>query len=566
MRADEYEIKLDLGLDKSNVSIIRGVIPSSEIRGIVHVDLYKYINNLISYTLQSETISLNDVAKELIGEEKLKVDLDKLLHEAKSAKGKLEDVELKKFALYNLQDSVLTVKLFNKLWPNISEFTKIIQEPLFDVSRSTYSSLVEQNILHSLKKFNEIAESRPVFDEINERKQRRKYIGAFVKEPVPGLYDNVAVFDFRSFYPNVIVSFNISSPTIREKKEKDVHETPEFEFEGKERKFYFTKKEGFIPKILHELLETRKEIKKELKKNPSPVLEARDYVLKTLANASYGYLGFFGARYYSLESAASVTAIARYYIQKTIEDMEKAGFRVMYADTDSVMFLLEKKSQHEALELLKKINESLPGTMELELENFYKRGIFVMRRTGELGAKKKYALIDKDEKIKIRGFESVRRDRCNLAKETQDIVLKKVLNEGNAESALKYVQKIVNEIKNKRVPNEKLVIKTQLKKAIEDYASIGPHVEVAKRMLSLGLPVKEGQLIEYIIMAPDHRAQGQKLIREMARLPDEVEEGSYNIEYYIDHQVLPAVESIFAVFGISIEDMKGKKQKQLKDF
>ena len=31
-----------------------------------------------------------------------------------------------------------------------------------------------------------------------------------------------------------------------------------------------------------------------------------------------------------------------------------------------------------------------------------------------LGAKKKYALIDEQDKIKIRGFETVRRDWCDL--------------------------------------------------------------------------------------------------------------------------------------------------------
>jgi DNA polymerase elongation subunit (family B) len=584
MRADEYKIKLNLGLDGSNVTFTHGILPTSSITGMVHIDLYKYINNIIAYTLQSETISLNDVAKELIGEEKLKIDLSKITKEIKEAektKGKISDLELRKFALYNLQDSVLTAKLFEKLWVNIAELTRVVQEPLADVSRATYSNLVEHNILHSLKKFNEIAQSRPNFDEISERKQRRPYIGAYVKEPVPGLYDNIAVFDFRSFWPNIIVSFNISWPTLCAEKKKDEYETPEFEFEGKKRKFFFKKKLGFIPSILYDLLEKRKKVKDEKKKNPSPILDAKDYALKTLSNATYGYFGFFGARYYCPEGAASATAIGRHYIHSTIEEIEKAGFKVLYADTDSVMFLFDNKKD-DVLKLLKKINESLPGTMELELENFYKKGIFVtkksqlkkkgdfsvlrnedisdMKRTGELGAKKKYALLDKNDKIKIRGFESVRRDRCELAKETQDIVLKKVLEEGKPDSALEYVQKIIADVKAKKIPTEKLVIKTQLKKEIEAYTSIGPHVTVAKHMRELGLPIREGALIEFVI------AKGkEKLIRERARLPDEVKQGEYDIDYYIEHQIIPAIESIFAVFGISLEDIS-KQQKSLKDF
>jgi len=563
MRADEHRIKLDLGLDKSGITFTHGALPTSSITGLVHIDLYKYINNIISPTLQSETISLDDVAKELIGEEKLKIDLSGIIKEIKEAeksKTKISDLELKKFALYNLQDSVLTLKLFDKMWVNIAELARTVQEPLTDVSRATYSNLVEHNIIHSLKKFNEIAQSRPSYDSINERKQRTKYTGAFVKEPVPGLYDDVAVFDFRSFYPNIIVSFNVSMPTIMHEKKKECLETPEFEFEGKKKKFFFEKKLGFIPQILNEILEKRKQTKVDLEKHPSAVLEARDYALKTLANATYGYFGFFGARYYSPECAASIAAIARDYIHKTLDEIEKAGFKTLYADTDSCMFLLGNKTQNQALELLKRLNDKLPGTMKLELENFYKKGLFVLKRTGELGAKKKYALLDKNGKIKIRGFESVRRDRCELAKDTQDIILKKVLKEGNPDSALKYIQKIVQEIKGKKVPIEQLIIRTRLKKEIEAYSSIGPHVTVAKHMRDLGLPIREGALIEFVI-----KKGSEKLIRDRAKLPDEVKQGEYDVDYYTDHQILPAVESIFAVFGISSDELN-KKQKSLKDF
>lgn len=960
VRADMHGIKLNIGLDGSNVSFIRGAIPSSDIMGIVHIDLFKFIDNILSPNLQSETISLNDVAKELIGEEKLKMDIGKISREMKDGKESHED--LRRFALYNLQDSIITARLFEKLWPNISELTKTVCEPLFDASRASYSQLVEDNIIHNLKRFDEIAPNRPTRERIEERRRRPKYTGAFVKEPIPALYENVAVFDFRSFYPNVIVSFNISMPTISEKKEKGSYETPEFEFEGKKRRFYFEKERGFIPKILNELIEKRKEVKDLLKKSKSPILSARDYALKTLLNASYGYFGFFGARWYSLESAASIAAICRHYIHKTIEDIEKGGFKVAYSDsvdgktkifikkdgkiqeeeierlfnkvdsvsfgkeydlkenievltldskgnsvfkplkyvmrhscnkkmyrinftnnwhidvtedhsligyqainfnqskenranplkriievkpeeinkklnsiitmkklpfesceskgypkevyefmgyfigdgsfmrnkshtksnkdyylrlslgsdkqelfdklispliklgyirnywfsktregditinglklvkliseicqdddrkkaipkwlfyekeeniaaflrglfsadgcvmirndapmikytsidenyidavrkllyrigishsvfkensvnkyksknriyssgsyskniilknkedfcskigfilqrknksaniktfgiqkkdikefdfdiqgvksieeiktpkfvydievednhrffanyvlvhnTDSIMLLLGEKAEKQALELLEKINKSLPGTMELELERFYKRGIFVMKKTGEAGAKKKYALLSKDGALKIRGFESVRRDKCDLAKEAQEFVIKKVLEEGKADSALKHVKKIIEEVKSKKVPAEKLIIRTQLTKAIEEYSSIGPHVAVAKRMREKGIPIKEGGLIEFVI------AKGTgKLIRERARIPEEVKEGDYDVEYYINNQIVPAIEGIFNVFGISSDNLKeGKKQKSLGEF
>ncbi len=561
-RADHHKIRMDIGLDGSVVTFKRGALPISEIRGLVHVDLFKFVQHILAPTLQSETVSLNDVAKELIGDQKLKIDLGKLTKTMKNDQGNLKDTELRRFALYNLQDSVLTAKLFDKLWPNIAELTKVIGEPLFDVSRATYSHLVEQNIIHNLHRFNEIAESRPTRDKVEERRRRPKYTGAFVKEPIPNLYQDVAVFDFRSFYPNVIVSFNISSPTIHEKKHKGDYETPEFEYGDKKRRFYFEKKQGFIPHILNDILEKRKKTKQEFRKHKTSVLEARDYALKTLMNATYGYYGFFGARYYSPESAASITAISRHYIHKTIKDIEKAGFETLYTDTDSVMFTLGDKTQKDALALLNKINKSLPGTMELELEDFYKRGIFVATRGGRKGAKKKYALLSKDKKMKVRGFESVRRDRCPLAKNIQEYVLRSVLEKGKPDEALKHVKTELKDVKEGKTKTDELIIKTQLTRDIDEYKAIGPHVVVAKRMHELGLPITPGTLIEYVV------SKGKsKLIRERAKLPDEIKKGEYDPDYYMDNQIMPPIEGIFGVFDITPEQLKElKKQKKLLDF
>ena len=80
---------------------------------------------------------------------------------------------------------------------------------------------------------------------------------------------------------------------------------------------------------------------------------------------------------------------------------------------------------------MEKLNSELPGIMELELEDFYKRGLWVTKRTGEFGAKKKYALMDEKGKLKIRGFETVRRDWCNLTRKLQNNVIKQILKDGN---------------------------------------------------------------------------------------------------------------------------------------
>ncbi|MFZ5955751.1 MAG: DNA polymerase domain-containing protein [Nanoarchaeota archaeon] len=552
--AIKNKIRLSLGVDKSQPIFARGRIPSGKLSGIVHVDLFRFIEAVYSQYLQSETLSLDEVASELLGERKCEFDFAKLM--------KMKEDDWRQFFEYNLNDSCLTYKLAEKLWPDLFEFTKIMKEPLFDVSRDSMSSHVENYILHNLSRFNEIAEKRPLHDEIILRRGREKYEGAFVFQPKPGLYENIVIFDFTSMHASIIVSFNISKSTFLEKKQKDSYESPELDFNGKKIKFYFSKKSGFFPELLSEIVDKRKQFKKELKKNPNPILKARSNAYKLLANASYGYLGFFGARYYCVEAAATTLALVRKFTNETIKKIESNGYEVIYSDTDSVAFLAGNKSQNNVLDLLGVINSELPGIMELELEDFYKRGLFVSKRTVKLGAKKKYALIDFKNKLKIRGFETVRRDWCELTRDLQNKVLEKVLTNGDEKEALKLIKEVVSKVKRREIDKKLLIIKSQLRKDIMDYKAISPHVIAARKMIEQDIPISQGSLIEFYIAENN---QKKSLVREKVKLPNE--EGNYDINYYLERQVLPAVENILEVFGVDIKNIiNGKKQMKLGEF
>ena len=137
-----------------------------------------------------------------------------------------------------------------------------------------------------------------------------------------------------------------------------------------------------------------------------------------------------------------------------------------------------------------------------------------------------------------------------------------ILKEGNAENALKLVKETIEKLKSRKISKEKLIIKTQLKKPLEEYKSISPHVTIAKRMLEQDMPVNIGMLIKFYIAEP--KSNKKELVRARARLPDEPDD--YDIDYYLDHQILPAIENIFEVFHISVDDLKGKKQMKLGEF
>ena len=524
-RADILGIKLKLGRDGSEPEIRRRVDGYEvKLRGRVHVDLYPIIRrnlSLPSYTLEY-------VAREILGVEKHEVDKMKIWEMWDKER------DLDKLVAYCLNDAELALKLAENFLPLYFELSKIVKQTLFDVTRATASQLVEMLLIREAYHKNEICPNKPREEEREEREEET-YVGGYVKEPIKGLHENIFVYDFRALYPSIIITHNIDPSTINVKGCNNFEVVPEVRHRiCKDRK-------GFIPDVLERIVSKRMEIKKKMKEikdeNLKKMLDIQQKALKILANSVYGYMGFANARWYKKECAESIAAYARYYIKKVIEMAEKEfNFKVIYSDTDSLFILLNDRNKAE--EFLKYVNSKLPGEIKLELEGFYKRGLFI--------TKKKYALATEDGKIIVKGLEFVRRDWAPIAKETQRKVLETLLLEGNIEKAIKIVRDIIDRLKNRKVKIEDLVIYTQLTKNIEEYEKrLEPHVVAAKKLMKKGMKVSPGQIIGYII------TKGSKPISQRAEPVEFTTIEDYDVEYYIENQVLSAVERIFDVLGYS---------------
>jgi len=220
---------------------------------------------------------------------------------------------------------------------------------------------------------------------------------------------------------------------------------------------------------------------------------------------------------------------------------------------------LNGKSKDDAINFVKKINAGLPGRMELELEGFYPRGVFVGRKLHgakeEVGAKKKYAFIGEDGRIKIRGFELVRRDWSRIARHTQQKVLEAILREGSKEKAIEIVRQVISDLREGRIPLEDCVIYTQIRKRLDRYAVTSPEVAAAQKAIAAGIPVEVGTLVGYII------TRKGKTISEKAQ-PAELAE-DYDANYYIDNQIIPSVLKIMGELGYDESDLR-MEGKQLK--
>ncbi len=226
--------------------------------------------------------------------------------------------------------------------------------------------------------------------------------------------------------------------------------------------------------------------------------------------------------------------------------------QILLHNTDSLFLLIEKDTEAVARKFLKDVNSTLPGIMELDYEGTYLRGIFVQKKTGEGGAKKRYALIDKEGNVTIRGFEKVRRDWSKLAKDTQERVLELVLSD-KKDDAVEYVKTIVEKVKSGKVDLKELGIYTTVKRDLNKYRQIGPHVSAAKRAEKRGVTIHPGTTIQYVV------TRGSGSISERAELMQFAK--NYDKAYYLENQILPAALRALSVLGVTKDDLLGNAKQ-----
>jgi DNA polymerase I len=262
------------------------------------------------------------------------------------------------------------------------------------------------------------------------------------------------------------------------------------------------------------------------------LLDARQKAVKVITNATYGYAGWIGARWYIKPVAEAATAWGRHTIQSTIELARKVGLEVVYSDTDSI-FVRNEPSK------IKKVTSEVEKTLGLEIkpDEAYTRVLFTE-------AKKKYCGLLPDGQLDIVGLEVVRGDWAGCAKHVQERVLEIILKEQAPEKAAEYVRTYVSDLRSKKVPYKDLIIWKTLTKRVEEYEVKAPHVEAAKKLLKEGYELFMGDKIGYVITL------GSGKLYERAKPYALASYDEVDTEYYVTNQVLPAASRILAMFSI----------------
>ncbi|AGT34870.1 DNA polymerase I [Thermofilum adornatum] len=535
----------------------------AELKNAVHIDLYAFFTNrsMRVYAFGNkyrEGRTLDEVASALLGIGKVKHD------EA------ISEMTPERLVEYNLRDAELTYKLtaFNDdlVVKLIILMMRISKLPIEDLTRHNISAWIRNMFYYEHRQRGWLIPNPEDILSIKGQTSTKaiikgkKYMGAIVINPKPGVYFNVVVVDFASLYPSVIKKWNLSYETVRcpheECRDNKIPGTPHW---------VCKRKRGLMSEIIGILRDLRVYVYKKGAKASKDEQEKMQYeviqsALKVFLNASYGVFGAESFSLYCPPVAESTTALGRYSILKTMEKAVKMGIPVLYGDTDSLF--LWNPTQDKLESLLQGVLNDLQ--IDLSIDKEYKWVVFSKRKKNYLG-------LLKEGKVDIKGLTGKKRNTPDYIKNVFSDIIAELSKADNILVFEKSVEKVEEKVKDSlkhlkkhEVPLDQLAFKVALTKSLKEYTKTTPqHVKAARQLLEyrkklklvppdvkLEEAVPEGEIIAFV---KTRNKEGVKAV-QVARL-DEIDPDKYiEIMKTTLQQVLDALE-------IDFEDLlEGKTQ------
>ena len=365
--------------------------------------------------------------------------------------------------------------------------------------------------------------------------------GGAVLDSKPGLFSQVAVFDFKSLYPSLIRTFNLDPLAHACSQPGDI-EAPN----GAK----FSREEAILPEIIARYMERREAAKARGDRNA-------DQAIKIMMNALYGVLGAAGCRFFDPDVANAITGFGQQTLLWTREAFEDAGVSVIYGDTDSVFVQLHSMSdpaaEREAEQLRGAVEQRIEARIRadygveprlvLELEKIFQRFFMPRVRGGGAGSKKRYAGL-RGGSLEVVGLESVRRDWPAIAGSLQRGLLERVFAD---EDPLPFTREIIEAVRGGRSDDALIYTKRIRKGSVDSYtASAPPHVQAARKA-----GTTPGGVIHYVIAksGPEPAIPGRPLPRDL------------DYGHYVEKVLRPVAEAILIHVGKDFDEAAGNPRQ-----
>jgi DNA polymerase II len=326
--------------------------------------------------------------------------------------------------------------------------------------------------------------------------------GGLVFEPLQGVYPNVAILDFMSMYPSIIVEYNISAETVGAQDEDAFH-LPEMGIK-------ISTKEGLIPATLRPMVDKRIQIKRRLKHMTESDPDYLRYMaiknaLKWLCVVAYGRLGFANSTFGRINSHEVVGYIGRQMVLKAKEIAEDHGFTILHAYVDSIFISRPDPFKEEDLQpLLAEIEQTTK--LPIEVEEVYSWIAFVSsRQNPNISVANRFFGLKPDGDYKLRGIASRREDTPFFIAATQLQALQILAQETDPgrlaalfPSVLNLVQEKMLALNTHIIPLQDLLVTQTLSRELNEYRVPSPVARAALQLQALGKEIHMGQKIKFL--------------------------------------------------------------------
>lgn len=172
---------------------------SYDIGGVTQLD---YLNLYKKFTYKAqESYRLDYIAEVELGQKKLD-------HSEFDTFKDFYTKGWQKFVEYNIKDVELVDQLEDKM-----KLIELAITMAYD-AKVNYADVFYQVRMWDTIIYNYLKKRNIVIPPKDKTEKNEKYAGAYVKEPIPGMYDYVVSFDLNSLYPHLIMQYAISPETL----------------------------------------------------------------------------------------------------------------------------------------------------------------------------------------------------------------------------------------------------------------------------------------------------------------------------------------------------------------
>ena len=386
--------------------------------------------------------------------------------------------------------------------------------------------------------------------------EREALKAAWVMPAIPGRHEEVALLDFASLYPNIILSNNLCYTTKRNAPGEGILSL------GNGTHWDQTKK-GLLPSVVEEMLTLRKEYKQLLKEAKTDdeklgynMLQA---AVKVAVNAIYGMTGSrrLGGAWSDFDIARSITYKGREAISMLVSESEKLGFKSLAGHTDSVYVNVPFDKARELSNHLTNISKNQLDMQYLDVEWEAYFPYWVATGTNKNFGIKSYPPEDVGV-MKVTGFELKAANASPLTKRVQEAAFNLIATGEDEEAVYNAVRPIVKSVFDNTIPLRDITTHTRLNREFKDYVSPGLGVKAAKyynEHIGMGKEdFRKGESVSWIFIKGV--PEGKPMIPQIA-YRNEKELDDYSIDWHksVDKMVTMKLTRLYEMLGWDLDNL-----------